>query len=180
MQFSKQLKSWIFPACAAAAYVVVWITFPEKIIPALRIAKTIALKMAIPLFISLFMMFLLNMYISTAHITRFMGKKRGAAGMMFSSIAGIVSMGPVFAWFPFLKTLKEKGMADIYLANFLSCRAVKPVLFPVLITYFGWRFSLVFIFMSLVSAWSISFIVALSGKRDESQNHGSGDSRHAF
>lgn len=170
MQFSKQLKSWIFPACAAATYIVVWITLPEKIILALRIIKTITLQMAIPLFISLFMMFLLNMYISTAHITRFMGKKRGVVGMIFSSIAGIVSMGPVFAWFPFLKTLKEKGMADIYLANFLSCRAVKPVLFPVLITYFGWRFSLVFIIMSLVGAWGISFIVALSGKRLESES----------
>jgi uncharacterized membrane protein YraQ (UPF0718 family) len=164
MQFSKQLKSWIFPACAGIAYLAVWIALPEKITPALRIMKSISLQMAIPLAISLFMMFLLNMYISTAHITRFMGKKRGVAGMIFSSLAGIVSMGPIFAWYPFLKTLKEKGMADIYLANFLSCRAVKPVLFPVLIGYFGWRFSLVFILMSLVGAWGIAFIVALSGR----------------
>lgn len=165
MKFSKQLKPWIFPACAAVAYIVVWVTLPEKIIPASRIIKAITLQMAIPLCIALFMMFLLNMYISTAHITQFMGKKRGLAGMIFSSIAGIVSMGPVFAWFPFLKTLKEKGMADVYLANFLSCRAVKPVLFPVLISYFGWRFSLVFITMSLLGAWGIAFIVFLSGKR---------------
>lgn len=164
MQLSKQMKSWIFPTCAAIAYLVVWIALPEKVIPALRIVKNISLQMAIPLLISLVMMFLLNMYISTAHITRFMGKKSGIAGMIYSSIAGIVSMGPVFAWFPFLKTLKDKGMADIYLANFLSCRAVKPVLFPVLIGYFGWRFSLIFIFMSLIGAWGTSFIVALSAK----------------
>ena len=168
MQFLKQLKYWIFPACTAAIYLVLWITIPEKIILALIMIKAITLQMAIPLFISLFMMFLLNMFISTAHITQFMGKKRGVVGMIFSSIAGIISMGPVFAWFPFLKTLKEKGMADIYLANFLSSRAVKPVLFPVLFTYFGWRFSLVFIIMSLAGAWGIAFIVSLSGKRLDS------------
>ncbi|MBM9518478.1 hypothetical protein JWG39_01445 [Desulforhopalus vacuolatus] len=167
MHFPKQLKSWIFPACAAAACIVVWIMVPEKIVPVLRIIKTITLQMAIPLLISLFMMFLLNMYISTASITRLMGKKGGLSGILFSSIAGIVSMGPVFAWFPFLKALKEKGMADVYLANFLSCRAVKPVLFPVLITYFGWRFSLVFITMSLAIAWGTAFIFFLSGKRLE-------------
>lgn len=165
MPFPKPLQSWIFPACAAATCIVVWIIVPEKINPTLRIIKTITLQMAIPLLISLFMMFLLNMYISAACITRLMGKKKGLSGMLFSSIAGIVSMGPVFAWFPFLKALKGKGMADIYLANFLSCRAVKPVLFPVLITYFGWRFSLVFIIMSLASAWGIAFVVFLSGKR---------------
>ena len=164
MQFPKQLKAWIFPACVVAVYIVIWITVPEKIVPALGAIKNIALQMAIPLLISLFMMFLLNMYISTAHITKFMGKKKGLTGILFSSLAGIISMGPVFAWFPFLKTMKEKGMADIYLANFLSCRAVKPVLFPVLVTYFGWRFSLVFISMSLIGAWGVAFIVYLSGK----------------
>jgi uncharacterized membrane protein YraQ (UPF0718 family) len=164
MQFTKQMKSWIFPTAVAIAYLIVGIALPEKIVPALKIIKNISLQMAIPLLISLFMMFLLNMYVSTAQITRFMGKRRGIAGMVFSSLAGIISMGPIFAWFPFLKTLKEKGMADIYLANFLSCRAVKPVLFPVLITYFGWRFSVVFIIMSLIGAWGISLIVALSSQ----------------
>ncbi len=172
MHFSKQLKSWIFPACAATACIVVWIMVPEKMLPALRIMKIITLQMAIPIFISLFMMFLLNMYISTACITRLMGKKRGLSGILFSSIAGIISMGPVFAWLPFLKALKEKGMANIYLANFLSCRAVKPVLFPVLITYFGWRFSLIFISMALVAAWGTAFVVALSGNTLNAERKG--------
>ena len=164
MHFPKQLKAWIFPACVAVVYGIVWIVLPEKIVPAMESIKNIAMQMAIPLLISLFMMFLLNMYISTAHITKFMGKKRGLVGILFSSMAGIISMGPVFAWLPFLKSMKEKGMADIYLANFLSCRAVKPVLFPVLVTYFGWRFSLIFTTISLVGAWGVAFIVYLSGK----------------
>ena len=125
--------------------------------------KNIALQVVLPLLIALVMMFLFNRYISAAHITRFMGQKVGIKGMIFLSLAGIVSMGPVFAWFPFLKTLKEKNMADVYLANFLSSRAVKPVLIPVLIAYFGWRFSLTFTLLCLAGAWGISFVVALSG-----------------
>ncbi len=168
MQLSKQLKSWIFPVCAAVVYLLVWVTMPDRLIPALKVIKIIALQMAFPLLMALVMMFLLNLYISAAHITRFMGQKAGMKGMVFSSLAGIISMGPVFAWFPFLKTLKDKNMADVYLANFLSSRAVKPVLIPILIAYFGWRFSLIFTILCLAGAWGVSFVVALSGKRPES------------
>lgn len=164
MQVSKQVKSWMFPVCVAVVYLLVWVTMPDRLIPALKIIKNIALQVALPLLLALVMMFLLNLYISAAHITRFMGQKVGIKGMIFSSLAGIVSMGPVFAWFPFLKTLKEKNMDDVYLANFLSSRAVKPVLIPVLIAYFGWRFSLIFTLLCLAGAWGVSFVVALSGK----------------
>ena len=161
MQFSKQYKSWIFPACVAAAYFVVWLTLPDRLVAALKITKTITIEVALPLLMAFSMMFLLNLYISAAHITRFMGKTTGIRGMIFSSLAGIVSMGPIFAWFPFLKTLKLKNMPDIYLANFLSSRAVKPILLPILTAYFGLKFSLIFTIMCLVAAWGGSFIVAL-------------------
>lgn len=164
MPVSKQMKSWIFFVCVATAYPVVWVAAPDRLILALKIIKNIALQVSLPLLIALFMMFLLNLYISAAHITRFMGKKTGIRGMLFSSFAGIVSMGPIFAWFPFLKSLKQKNMSDVYLAVFLFSRAVKPVLLPVLAAYFGWRFSLIFTLMCLACAWGAAFIVALSGK----------------
>jgi len=68
-------------------------------------------------------------------------------------------MGPIYAWYPFLASLKEKGAVDFYLANFLSSRAVKPALLPLMITYFGWQYSLVFALFGVLSALLVATVV---------------------
>jgi uncharacterized membrane protein YraQ (UPF0718 family) len=110
-------------------------------------------------------MFLLNLFISPAHVSKYLGHGTGPKGILLSSIAGIISMGPIFAWYPFLKTLKEKGASDFHLANFLANRAVKPVLLPLMITYFGWRFSLVFTIGCLACALLTAAAVGVFGRR---------------
>jgi len=80
---------------------------------------------------------------------------------LLSSAAGIISMGPVYAWYPFLSSLKEKGASDFNLANFLSNRAVKPALIPLMIAYFGWRFSIVFAVFGVLSALAVAMSVSL-------------------
>jgi len=164
MSILKQFKPWIFPACVALVYLVLWVITPEMIMPAFKTIKNILIHMAFPLALAVFMMFLLNLFITPAHITRFMEKQINIKKMLMSSAAGIISMGPIFTWYPFLKTLKQKGVPDLYLANFLSSRAVKPILLPVMISCFGWRFSLVFTLMTLAGAWGVSAIVALLNK----------------
>jgi uncharacterized membrane protein YraQ (UPF0718 family) len=76
-------------------------------------------------------------------------------------------MGPIYAWLPFLKALREKGASDFHLANFLSNRAVKPVFLPLLIVYFGWRFSLIFISLNMVGALFVALLVAFFSKKHQ-------------
>ncbi|MCK5835700.1 MAG: hypothetical protein KAH09_00415 [Desulfobacula sp.] len=167
MIVSRQFKLWIFPTCVALLYWVLWMMTPDMIMPAFKTIKKILIHMAFPLGLAVFMMFLLNLFSTPAHITQFMGKKTGVKRMLMSSAAGIISMGPIFTWYPFLKILKQKGIADLYLANFLSSRAIKPILLPVLITCFGWWFSLMFTLMSLAGAWAVSAIVAVLNKKSQ-------------
>ena len=65
----------------------------------------------------------------------------------------------------FLKALREKGASDFHLANFLSNRAVKPVFLPLLIVYFGWRFSLIFITLNMLGAVLVAALVAFFSKK---------------
>ena len=153
------MKSWIFPMCIAAAYLILWVTVPDRTCHALRAAGRILLQASTPLLLAFFMMFLLNLFVTPAHVTRFMGRKSGTVGILFSSAAGIVSMGPIYAWYPFLASLKEKGASDFHLVNFLSSRAVKPALIPLMVTYFGWRFSLIFSLFGLLSALIAATVV---------------------
>ena len=162
------IKAWIFPICVAAAYVILGVAVPERIWSALHAVGRIVIQVSLPLLLAFFMMFLLNLFVTPAHVTRFMGREAGPLGILLSSAAGIVSMGPVYAWYPFLASLKEKGASDFHLANFLSSRAVKPVLMPLMIAYFGWRFSLFFTLISVLSALlvatAVRFLCRLSVK----------------
>ena len=146
--------------CVAVVYLILWVMAADRTCHALRAAGHILLQASVPLMLAFFMMFMLNLFVTPAHVIRFMGRKAGATGILLSSVAGIVSMGPVYAWYPFLASLKEKGAADFYLANFLSNRAVKPALIPLMMTYFGWRFSLIFSLFGVLSALFAATVVS--------------------
>ena len=145
----------------AAAYLILWVLLPDRTSQALRVVVHIMIQVSAPLLLAFFMMFLLNLFVTPSHVTRFMGQKSGALGILLSSAAGIISMGPVYAWYPFLASLKEKGASDFNLANFLSNRSVKPALIPLMIAYFGWRFSLVFAVFGVLSALAVAMSLAL-------------------
>jgi len=88
-------------------------------------------------------MLVLNLYLKSADIVRFIGKESGIKGKFISALAGIISVGPIYAWYPLLKDLKGKGAANDLIAIFPCNRAIKPFLLPVMISYFGWSYVLV-------------------------------------
>ena len=95
-----------------------------------------------------------------------MGKEAGIKGIIFSAAAGIISVGPIYAWYPLLKDLKEKGASDSLIAIFLGSRAVKPFLLPVMIKYFGWIFVLVLtVLMVLGSVIGGNIVSKFSGEK---------------
>lgn len=153
-------KAWAFPLVVLAAYLVLGVLEPDRTVRALLAAGHVLRQVSFPLLLAFVMMLLLNRFVTPAHASRFLGRESGVLGVFLSSAAGIVSMGPVYAWYPFLASLREKNASDFHLANFLGHRAVKPVLLPLMIAYFGWRFSLVF---SLVSGLSALLAAAVVG-----------------
>jgi len=103
-----------------------------------------------------------NRFLSPVLVTRFLGQSAGLRGVLFSSLAGILSMGPIYAWYPLFKNLKEKGASAFHVANFIGCRSIKPVLLPVMVAYFGWEFTLLFMAMSLVAALMTAGVVSVA------------------
>ena len=61
----------------------------------------------------------------------------GKVGWLIAMVAGIVSAGPIYLWYPLLSDLQEKGMRPAFTAVFLYNRAVKIPLLPMMILYFG-------------------------------------------
>jgi uncharacterized membrane protein YraQ (UPF0718 family) len=95
----------------------------------------------------IFALVIILMTIANALMTpRFIRQHLQRSGMrkwLFMVIAGILSTGPIFIWYPFLSDIRDKGMGYGPLATFLYNRAIKIPLLPVAIYYFGWQFVLV-------------------------------------
>jgi uncharacterized membrane protein YraQ (UPF0718 family) len=163
-------RRWLFPIIMAAAYVVIYFIAPHRTVKSLMASGTVLKQMVLPLLLVFVVMVVLNRFVRPSHVSRFLGRRAGIKGVLLSSVAGILSMGPVSVWLPFLAEVREKGASDFHLANFLSSRAVKPALLPLMIGYFGWRFSLTFTVLNMVGALLVGVAVFyLCGGRSQSQ-----------
>lgn len=75
-------------------------------------------------------------------LVRWVGSGSGLKGWFIAVIVGIISVGPIYLWYPLLNDLQKKGMRAGLIAAFLYNRAVKIPLLPILILYFGLGYTL--------------------------------------
>lgn len=166
----QQLRPWLFPLGVACLYGLGLMFAPENIDSAVHFCISIFKQLALPMGLAFLTMIIFNRYLSPALVTRFLGQNAGLKGILFSSLAGILSMGPVYAWYPLFKTLQEKGASTFHVANFIGCRSIKPVLLPVMVAYFGWCFTLTFMLMSLTTAFIVAYIVSTACSGNDGHN----------
>ena len=143
-------------------YGILYAVSPNTALMALRASAKILLIICAPLGLVFAVMFLLNLLVRPAQIAGLFGKGAGMKGILLSIAAGIISMGPIFAWYPLMKKLREEGASQGPIAVFLYNRAVKPFLLPVMIAYFGWAYvvivTMLTILGSIVLGYSMSII----------------------
>ncbi len=109
------------------------------------------LQKIIPVFILVFIfIFISNLFLDAKKIAKFIGESAGIKGWFVSIAAGILSMGPIYMWYPLLADLKEKGMKESFIAVFLYNRAIKIPLLPLMIYYFGLTFVIILTFYMIL------------------------------
>jgi uncharacterized membrane protein YraQ (UPF0718 family) len=130
---------------------------------ALIISGKVFLNLIVPLCLVFMLMLFLNLFVKPATISKFLGREAGFKGILLSAAAGIVSTGPIYAWYPMLKAFREKGTDESFIAVFLCNRAVKPFLLPIMIAYFGWIYVLILnvfiVFGSIGVGYSVGILV---------------------
>lgn len=96
------------------------------------------------------------------------GRKSGLKGWWVAIIGGILSHGPVYAWYPLLGELKSQGMRPALLAAFLYARSIKLPWLPVMVHYFGLPYTLVFslyiVLFSVVNGWLTELLLTKTGE----------------
>ena len=151
----------IFPVAMLAVYGILSIIMPDKASLALKSSGNIFLVMLMPLCLVFVLMILLNLFLKPAQISRFLGKGSGIKGILLPAAAGIISTGPIYAWYPLLKELRRKGAGNSPIAIFLYNRAVKPFLLPVMIAYFGWEYVLILTVLTVLGSIAIGYSMSV-------------------
>jgi uncharacterized membrane protein YraQ (UPF0718 family) len=155
----------IFPLLVLIIYGVLFVLIPEQALMALKNSGKVGLNILLPLFLVFVVMLVLNLFIKPAQIVHLLGRGANIKGILFSVIAGIISMGPIYIWYPLLKELREKGAGNIPIAVFLYNRAVKPFLLPVMIAYFGWLYVGILTVLTILASVANGHLVAMLAMR---------------
>ncbi len=158
----------LFPIIMLAFYGIIAAIMPDKALLAIISSVNIFLNMLIPLSMIFVLMLLINLFLNPARVAKFFGKGSGVKGIILSAAAGIISTGPIYAWYPLLKDLREKGAGDSSVAIFLYNRAVKPFLLPVMVAYFGWVYVVILTILTILGSIVIGYSLSALIKKERS------------
>jgi len=157
----------IFPVAMLAVYGILFLVMPDKASMALKSSGTVFLNMLVPLCLVFVLMILINLFLKPAQIVKFLGRGAGIKGILLPAAAGIISTGPIYAWYPLLRDLKGKGAANSPIAIFLYNRAVKPFLLPVMIAYFGWVYVVILTVLMVLGSITVGYSLDVLTRKED-------------
>ena len=165
MKKNNKNGKWIFLIVVSVIYLSTYFLFQDKFGLISSMFLDLVIKI-IPIFIVVFLlMVLINYFIDNKMIKKTMTDKSSHKLWLISIVSGIISMGPIYLWYPIMKELLDKGLKYRYVAAFLYNRGIKLQLLPMLILYFGITYSLtLMIVMAVLSIPQAIIIEKLSTK----------------
>jgi uncharacterized membrane protein YraQ (UPF0718 family) len=151
----KKNRTWgspIFLGSVAVLYLILFFISPDRTIISLKTSGNIFIKLIPVLLLVILFMGLLDFFLKPKSISKHLGKESGFKGWAIALAAGILSHGPIYAWYPLLKELQKQGMRIGLMVVFLYNRAIKIPLLPVLIAFFGIKFTLVLLIWTIMAS----------------------------
>ena len=152
MTSEKSNVGWYFLGTVLLIYVITFILKREIFLKAIYYVASIFSKV-IPIFLLVFVLLvIINRFIKPQSLAKHLGEESGIKGWIIAIIAGIISTGPIYLWYPLLNELQKHGVRNGIIATFLYNRAVKPALIPLMIYYFGLKFTIVLTFFVILAS----------------------------
>lgn len=142
---------------------------PDRGTRAVAVFLILTLRIAPILLFVFFLFVLFNLLVSPRQVRQWMGAESGIRGWLIAGIGGVLSVGPIYAWYPLLAELRQRGLRPAFAAVFLYNRAVKLQLLPVLVHYFGGMFVAVLTFYMVLASIVSGVTVEAIGCRGPKQ-----------
>ena len=125
---------------------------PHKTLMALDAALHVFLKI-LPIIASVIILLgVFNYFFDAKKFSQKLQKGSGVKGWFFALAGGVISHGPVYVWYPLLTDLRANGVRDGLIVAFVYARSIKVPMLPVMIDYFGWKFTLILSVYTLLAA----------------------------
>ena len=107
----------------------------------------------IPIFLFIILLTaLINYFLKPKDIIKHFGENSGNKGILYATLAGIISHGPMYAWYGLISELREQGAKDELLIIFFYARAIKIPMLPFMIGIFGIQFTILMTLYILIFA----------------------------
>lgn len=137
------IKGLWFLCAVAAGYGVLFLLDPATAGRAVGKSGTILWNL-LPIFLLVIVVTAaVNYFLKPGQFVKHFEKGNGKRGWLLAIVSGVLSHGPMYAWYPMLQEMREKGVRDGFIVAFLYARSIKLPLLPLMIDYFGWIFTIV-------------------------------------
>jgi hypothetical protein len=143
---------WIFLGVSVIIYLSIFFVDSSKMQIILNNYIKLLLQI-LPVFSLVYLIMLAtNYFVNNKDLKKHMAEGSKLKVWTISIIAGIISVGPIYIWYPLMQDLQKKGVKDRYLSTFLYNRGIKLQWLPMLILYFGLKYSVtLLIVMAILS-----------------------------
>ena len=129
-----------FLGSVACLYFLVFVFKPENLQKSVKASGDMVIHILPALVFIVLLMGIMNYFVKPRTVSRYAGKGSGIKGWLLAICTGILSHGPIYAWYPLLRNLRNHGMKSSLIAVFLYNRSIKISLLPVIVYYFGLPF----------------------------------------
>jgi hypothetical protein len=136
-------RGWYFLLGVLALYGLTLIIAPSTATSALGSAARTLYRLIPVLGLIFALLLLLDLVVKPERVRRHLGARSGPSGWLLAIAGGVLSVGPIYAWYELLRELWSQGMRTAFLIAFLYSRAIKLPLLPLMIHYFGMAYTLV-------------------------------------
>jgi uncharacterized membrane protein YraQ (UPF0718 family) len=147
-----KFKGIKFLSVVVVLYTVLLLTDRTSTLLALQKGASILLSL-LPLFLLIITLTaLINYFLKPKQIIKHFGEESGVKGVLYALVGGIISHGPMYAWFAMLQDMRSHGLKDGLIAVFMYARAVKLPLLPFMVDLFGLMFTIIMTLYILIAA----------------------------
>jgi uncharacterized membrane protein YraQ (UPF0718 family) len=137
----------------AAAYAALALFWPDKTLHALAAGSRIFVELLLVFPLIILLTALIDYRFDAKSFARHLGKDSGVRGWLIALGAGILSHGPMYAWYPMFEEIKSHGVRYGLIAAFFYARSIKVPLLPIMVDYFGLAFTVILTLYILLAAW---------------------------
>lgn len=143
---------WIFMGITLLLFLAVYLFDKGKASQVAPRFYHLAVEILPMLLVVFVLMVLINLFLKPAVLVKYMGKDAGVKGWIIAIIAGIISVGAIYLWFPILKNMMDKGARPGLVATFLYNRGIKLPWLPLMIFYFGMKYVIILTFVTILTS----------------------------